>query len=1127
MNVKHTIQQLIFEIEGFENNTQFQNIASKISSLVRTTIQTQLNTLFNQYNIEGHHIIIEELELDLKYINVNNLAHNLTYALRAALRKHLNRIHVSAQYEIKHAATASISKNISTLDYILEKETTFSKVLAKKQIHTSYQLNRDPKHYFPSVANHKVVPEDARYFDAVIHYLEYGWIPRYLDIPMLEFDQVLVDTLSNYGQEILSHFGRKPKNQSVKITERIIRQTSKNKLLKKNKKASKVLASKLLGVKSDEQIQAFISILDHISTGSQSFTTHQKESLKVWAKELSVTSAAMDTILTTTEATVQKTSFNIFEDLDSRIDAILDSRDKTLFNQLLETNFYKSLVTSYVSKTDSHSLILRTLIPIILYPSQKDRILKTVPEILESENELINQLYAKSPYLVNKSILSLKNYTKSPIEVLQKVSILFNSLSKKQVNHIVKSFFSHYDALATQLNFINRSFDVEDQLGFTSFIFKKLVGIEGQNIRSIDTIKLSQAHVVSLLILQPRKSPAAVVSEYVKAIQTYTSTIIKAKQLARIFKNYTINEKVKGRTYSKLEKSDMITFESLEQEQKLLGTGKSAEIVRYQMQTLLKHYYLPKAFTSSSSVQNLIDEMKLTAEEAIKLQSEIYVSDAEIENIQEQTGNVETENQEIVTSKQGELQSDHRTDPNKPEISDQVSLRSNDKIDHKKEGERGTSNFTDDERKISKKTGEVDSDSDSKEGKKENYIEADRKAEIKGDGQLSKAERKRADELNKKRDSDNKKSSKKVVADQIKSVQKEEELKQEDKSFKERQKLIEKQISGRESVDTLISNIKKYKVPQKVLLKNFTEANILKNPVLAKISSANFRELLATILPTSKARLYKRLYEKYERFFKINIDTPQIQLIFLSLLKYHEVLDETNIFRYFYEELKTFKGWTYDKHKEKLIQMYEKRAEDLSKDEKDQYVKYVDSLPTYLGLEMKDTKKKLEEGVPIKNAGLCLLWPFFKTLFSVSGYLDPKGDFKSREMRERATLLLQYLAVKSTAIEEPYLALNKIFTGLPLDESLPSEIVLTEKEKDIADALLLNVIKQWPSFSNSSTDNLRGSFIIRDGVLFFRGKQWVLRVENKAYDLLLNKLPWGFSMIRLSWIPYIIKVEWN
>ena len=1117
MNVKHTIQQLIFEIEGFENNTEFQNIASKISSLVRTTIQTQLNSLFNQYNIEGHHIIIEELEIDLKYINVNNLAHNLTHALRSALRKHLNRIHVSAQYEIKHAETASIVKNTSTLDYILEKENTFSKVLAKKQIHTSYQLNKDPKHYFPSIANHKVVPEDARYFDAVIHYLEYGWIPRYLDIPMLEFDQVLVDTLSSYGQEILSHFGRKPKNQSAKITERIIRQTSKNKLLKKNKTASKILASKLLGVKNDEQIQAFISILDHISTGSQSFTTHQRETLKVWAKKLSVTSTAMDTILTNTKSEEQKSSFNIFEDLDRRIDEVLDSRDKTLFNQLLETSFYKSLVTSYVSKTDSHSLIMRTLIPIILYPSQKERILKSAPEILETENELINQLYAKSPYLVNKSISSLKDFTNSPLEVLQKLSTLFDSLSKKQVNHVVKSFFSNYDALATQLNFINRSFDTHDQAQFTSFIFKKLLGIESQNIRKIDTIKLSQAHIVSLLILQPRKSPAAVVSEYVKAIQNYTSTITKVKRLAKIFKNYAINEKVKGRTYSELEKTDQITFESLAQEQELLGAGKSAEIVRYQMQTLLKHYYLPQAFTSSSSVQKLIAKMKLTTEEAAKLRSEIYVSDAEIENIQPQTGKAKTENQEIATSKEGEHQVDHKSDSDKVETNDLASLRSTNQNDRNKEKGKGSGKYEDADRKINEKAAEVDSDTVAKGGKK---------AEVKGDTPLSKAERKRAEELNKQQDSSNKKSSEKGGTDQLKSTQKEQQ-KVKEKTVKERQMLIEKQIAGRESVDTLISNIKKYKVPQTLLLKNFSEANILKNPVLARISSANFRELLATILPTSKARLYKRLYEKYERFFKINIDTPQIQLIFLSMIKYHKVLDETNIFRYFYEELKTFKGWTYDKHKEKLIQMYEKRAEDLSQDEKDQYVKYVDSLPTYLGLEMKDTKKKLEEGIPIKNAGLCLLWPFFKTLFSVSGYLDPKGDFKSREMRERATLLLQYLAVKSTAIEEPYLALNKIFTGLPLAESLPAEIVLTEKEKDIADALLLNVIKQWPSFNNSSPDNLRGSFIIRDGVLFFRGKQWILRVENKAYDLLLNKLPWGFSMIRLSWIPYIIKVEWN
>jgi hypothetical protein len=34
-------------------------------------------------------------------------------------------------------------------------------------------------------------------------------------------------------------------------------------------------------------------------------------------------------------------------------------------------------------------------------------------------------------------------------------------------------------------------------------------------------------------------------------------------------------------------------------------------------------------------------------------------------------------------------------------------------------------------------------------------------------------------------------------------------------------------------------------------------------------------------------------------------------------------------------------------------------------------------------------------------------------------------------------------------------------------------------------------------------------------------------VEKKAYDILLDRLPWGIGMIKLSWAPYVLNVEWE
>ena len=62
---------------------------------------------------------------------------------------------------------------------------------------------------------------------------------------------------------------------------------------------------------------------------------------------------------------------------------------------------------------------------------------------------------------------------------------------------------------------------------------------------------------------------------------------------------------------------------------------------------------------------------------------------------------------------------------------------------------------------------------------------------------------------------------------------------------------------------------------------------------------------------------------------------------------------------------------------------------------------------------------------------------------------------------------------------------------------------------------------------NTSIDIFRDTFLKREGALMFEKGKWNLKVEHKAIDILLTKLPWGLSMVKYSWNEYLIIVEWD
>lgn len=160
----------------------------------------------------------------------------------------------------------------------------------------------------------------------------------------------------------------------------------------------------------------------------------------------------------------------------------------------------------------------------------------------------------------------------------------------------------------------------------------------------------------------------------------------------------------------------------------------------------------------------------------------------------------------------------------------------------------------------------------------------------------------------------------------------------------------------------------------------------------------------------------------------------------------------------------------------------------------------------------------------VQYAGLVLLAPYLPALLDHLGYLKASGP----EAKYRAAHLLYYLATAASEPDESQLGLIKLLSGLAWDEAVPKEISLSPEEKEEAEALLLAVIRNWPILKNTSPEGLRTGFLQRPGLLSWsEGRQaWLLQVERQGMDVLLDQLPWGFSVIKHPWMGQMLMVEW-
>ncbi|PIF29800.1 hypothetical protein CLU81_0184 [Flavobacterium sp. 9] len=170
-------------------------------------------------------------------------------------------------------------------------------------------------------------------------------------------------------------------------------------------------------------------------------------------------------------------------------------------------------------------------------------------------------------------------------------------------------------------------------------------------------------------------------------------------------------------------------------------------------------------------------------------------------------------------------------------------------------------------------------------------------------------------------------------------------------------------------------------------------------------------------------------------------------------------------------------------------------------------------------------KTSLKQGIAVRNAGIVLLNDYISMLFERLN-LVAENKFISNEHQVRAVQYLQYVITGMQETEEVYLPLNKVLCGLPLTDTVPDFIEIPDHEKQLINGLIQAAISHWPDIGDSSIEGFRGNWLVRDGILVEQEDKWELTVDKRAYDLLINRSPFAFSIIKYHWMDKPFHVLW-
>jgi hypothetical protein len=181
--------------------------------------------------------------------------------------------------------------------------------------------------------------------------------------------------------------------------------------------------------------------------------------------------------------------------------------------------------------------------------------------------------------------------------------------------------------------------------------------------------------------------------------------------------------------------------------------------------------------------------------------------------------------------------------------------------------------------------------------------------------------------------------------------------------------------------------------------------------------------------------------------------------------------------------------------------------------------------PAAIGARRRGALARLDE-LYVEDAGLVILWPFLERFFVRTGVLGEDRRFLDEAAQLQAVALVASLATGDPAPLEFRLPLAKLLCGRTLESDFALERPLAPEQLAEADRLLAAAIDRVPALDEPSIAEFRAGFLARPGALGARDGAWLLQVERRPQDTVLDRFPWSWRWVRLPWMPAPLRVEW-
>ncbi|MBY0571866.1 MAG: hypothetical protein K2P61_11310 [Burkholderiaceae bacterium] len=181
---------------------------------------------------------------------------------------------------------------------------------------------------------------------------------------------------------------------------------------------------------------------------------------------------------------------------------------------------------------------------------------------------------------------------------------------------------------------------------------------------------------------------------------------------------------------------------------------------------------------------------------------------------------------------------------------------------------------------------------------------------------------------------------------------------------------------------------------------------------------------------------------------------------------------------------------------------------------------------TETSTQIKAEQAMLNRDSYVMNAGLVIVAPYIQRLFGILE-LTKNSAFIDDAAAQRAIHLLQYIVTGEEQTPEYQLTLNKLLCGIHGGVPIIAGIQMTDHEKEVIQQMLVGVITHWSAIGKTSIQGLRETFLQREGHLFKQEESWQLHIPSATFDMLLDRLPWSFSMIKFPWMPEPLHVTWR